>query len=374
MGFSREEYWSRLPSPPPGDFPHPGIMSPVLVGVFFTTSEIWLHLQKSVKKFKPWGVLKTSRSCGSKHLMRLLDSLGIQAKPLANCLPGRTRERDSCKEYSLGQNKPPTVILGAILSMQLKFHWPVKQFIPRMLLKTIKQLAGNCCSLIGRWRQRKKQLKKVLPNHCHLRTIWARQGCVPGQHTRLDRVLGGVGWVIDFTKTAWSVTVTSPRGKVLLQEGGPLPGPETGLLSNTWKWIVRGDICIDKAGDFIGKEHLGGEQQGKGTQENNSVTWLDVSGFMGMGLVSGLSLANHSDSRVLPGGACLVQPRWMLERRILGVVGHVVSHFDLSWTLPVDGGLLVPCSLPGPPVLKQLMHMVTRVPGQGGQFQSVCFL
>ena len=46
----------------------------------------------------------------------------------------------------------------------------------------------------------------------------------------------------------------------LLQEGGPLPGPETRLLSNTWKWIVRGDICADKARDFIGKGHLSGEQ------------------------------------------------------------------------------------------------------------------
>ena len=41
-------------------------------------------------------------------------------------------------------------------------------------------------------------------------------------------------------------------------------------------------------------------------------------GFMVMVLVSGLSLANHSDSRVLPGGARLVQPRWLPERRILG--------------------------------------------------------
>ena len=28
-------------------------------------------------------------------------------------------------------------------------------------------------------------------------------------------------------------------------------------------------------------------------------------------------------------------------------------------------------SLPGPPVIKQLMQMVTMVPGQGGQIQSV---
>ena len=53
------------------------------------------------------------------------------------------------------------------------------------------------------------------------------------------------------------------------------------------------------------------------------------------------------------------------------MVGHVVSPFDLSRTLLVGGGLLVPCSLPGPPVLKQLMQVVTMVPGQGGRFQSV---
>ena len=82
----------------------------------------------------------------------------------------------------------------------------------------------------------------------------------------------------------------------LLQEGGPLPGPATGLLSNTRKWIVGGDTCADKARDFIGKGHPGGEQQGKGTQENCSATWLAMLGFMVMGLVSGWSLANHSNS------------------------------------------------------------------------------
>ena len=34
------------------------------------------------------------------------------------------------------------------------------------------------------------------------------------------------------------------------------------------------------------------------------------------------------------------------------VVWHVVSPFDLSWTLPVGCGLLVPGSLLGPPVIK----------------------
>ena len=46
MGFSRQEYWSGLPCPPPGDLPHPGIepatlMSPALAGQFFITSTTW---------------------------------------------------------------------------------------------------------------------------------------------------------------------------------------------------------------------------------------------------------------------------------------------------------------------------------------------
>ena len=46
MRFSRQECWSRLPSPPPGGLSNPGIkptsfMSPALVGGFFTTSATW---------------------------------------------------------------------------------------------------------------------------------------------------------------------------------------------------------------------------------------------------------------------------------------------------------------------------------------------
>ena len=55
------------------------------------------------------------------------------------------------------------------------------------------------------------------------------------------------------------------------------------------------------------------------------------------------------------------------------MVRHVVSPFDLSRTLPVGGGLLVLRSLPEPPGVKQLMQMVTMVPGQGVWFQSMCF-
>ena len=39
IGFSRQEYWSGLQSPPPGDLPDPGIepASPALAGELFTT-------------------------------------------------------------------------------------------------------------------------------------------------------------------------------------------------------------------------------------------------------------------------------------------------------------------------------------------------
>ena len=69
MGFSRQEDWSGLPSPPPGDLPHPGmesvsLRSPALAGRFFTTSS---HLESPMLCMEPnnlcfnkwfWCVLK----------------------------------------------------------------------------------------------------------------------------------------------------------------------------------------------------------------------------------------------------------------------------------------------------------------------------
>ena len=56
-GFFRQEYWSGLPYPPPGEFPDPGIklvflLSPALAGRFLTTSTTtleynhWRHLRR----------------------------------------------------------------------------------------------------------------------------------------------------------------------------------------------------------------------------------------------------------------------------------------------------------------------------------------
>ena len=86
----------------------------------------------------------------------------------------------------------------------------------------------------------------------------------------------------------------------MLQEGGPLPGPKTGLLSNTWKWIVWGDTCADKARDFIGD-----------------------------GINFRVVFSKPFWLWVLPGGACLVQPRWRPEGRILGGGQTCVSFWPL---------------------------------------------
>ena len=54
IGFSRQEYWSGLPSPPSEDLPNPRIkpmslMSPSLTGRFFTTSATWKNVSLRLK-------------------------------------------------------------------------------------------------------------------------------------------------------------------------------------------------------------------------------------------------------------------------------------------------------------------------------------
>ena len=92
---------------------------------------------------------------------------------------------------------------------------------------------------------------------------------------------------------------------------------------------------------LLGRGLLGGKQKGKGTQKDCSATWLTLSGFMVMGLVSRLSLANHSDS-----GSFLVVYMLLSQDRcqqggFWDVVRHVASPFGLSsWWWLVSSELL----------------------------------
>ena len=104
----------------------------------------------------------------------------------------------------------------------------------------------------------------------------------------------------------------------------------------TQKLIVQRDTHADKAKDFIGKENLGREQQDKGTQEDCFVMWLVVSSFLGMGLVSGLSLVSHPSGPVL--GLAQGSSRWCMHlsakmdssAKILGGWLSLSSHWPLT--------------------------------------------
>ena len=60
--------------------------------------------------------------------------------------------------------------------------------------------------------------------------------------------------------------------------------------------LSKATKVLTKQETLLGRGAPGREQQGKGSQENRSAMWLTVSGFMVLGLISGLSLANHSYS------------------------------------------------------------------------------
>ena len=47
MGFSRQEYWSGLPCPPPGDFPDPQIETASPIAAALQADSLLLSLQES---------------------------------------------------------------------------------------------------------------------------------------------------------------------------------------------------------------------------------------------------------------------------------------------------------------------------------------
>ena len=58
MGFSRQEYWSGLPFPTPGDLPDPGIKLVSLMSPFhsFTYSAINLEYVPVILYFRKYGI------------------------------------------------------------------------------------------------------------------------------------------------------------------------------------------------------------------------------------------------------------------------------------------------------------------------------
>ena len=103
------------------------------------------------------------------------------------------------------------------------------------------------------------------------------------------------------------------------------------------------------------------ESRSKGTQEHCSASWLAVSDFMVMGLVSGLSLADHSDSEsflvvhtLFSQDGCYREGFWEVDRQ-------VVFPLDLFRTLPAGGWLITSLFL-----IRISCHKTTHADGYYG--------
>ena len=81
----------------------------------------------------------------------------------------------------------------------------------------------------------------------------------------------------------------------LLQEGEPFQGPKLGSSLTLRNELSQETHVLKKQEILLGK---GAQVESRRVREpkRTALLWLAVSGFMVMGLVSGLSLANHSDS------------------------------------------------------------------------------
>ncbi|CAI9161699.1 unnamed protein product [Rangifer tarandus platyrhynchus] len=94
------------------------------------------------------------------------------------------------------------------------------------------------------------------------------------------------------------------------RKGDPFQGPKLG------SYLTLGNELSEETHGLANQEILLGTGTRAESRRDPGELLCHVAhslGFYGDGVVSGLSLANHSDS-VLPGGACLVQPRWIPVR------------------------------------------------------------
>ena len=108
-------------------------------------------------------------------------------------------------------------------------------------------------------------------------------------------------------------------------KGNPFQGPKLGSCLTLRNELSEETHVLTKQETLLGRGTPGGEQEGRGIQEDSSATWLTVSGFMVMGLVFGLSLANHSDSESFLVVHALFSQDGCQREGFWEVVGHVMD-------------------------------------------------
>ena len=109
MEFSRQEYWSGVPLPPPGDLPDPGIeaaslTSPALASRFFTTSATWeAHRMAPAAESHQSCLTLCDRIDGSPPGSRPWDSPGKNTGVACHFLPQRMKVK---REREVAQSCP----------------------------------------------------------------------------------------------------------------------------------------------------------------------------------------------------------------------------------------------------------------------------
>ena len=114
MGFSRQEYWSGLPCPPPGDLPDSRIkpkscVSPALAGRFFSTSATWEALSLSTTSDLFWGRGLTEVLLSAPSLAPLSNQLHLVS--CSHGVVGRYVKVQNCERNTWGLMVPPPHLL-----------------------------------------------------------------------------------------------------------------------------------------------------------------------------------------------------------------------------------------------------------------------
>ena len=191
-------------------------------------------------------------------------------------------------------------------------------------------------------------LEKLSPKrHLEVMLFWALAACIPYLAPTVNSAFPSeqwvsVGWLyctlVNRLKSG-SVTIYIRRqfNRLLLKyikagsyqinsmgyyfvarKGTHAPGPESGLLSNTWKWILPSrHMCWERKRLYwkgVPGWRAGGLGNPRGLLCHMAGSLRFYGDKMSFQVVSGQSLW----LRVHPGGARIAPPRWIPERRILG--------------------------------------------------------